>query len=431
MVKIKKIKKSRLAKNILLVASGTLGAQIINTVITPIITRLYPAEVYGVLSVYNSAISIFVIASALAFQKSIPIIDTEYKAKIMLENCIGILTIYSLSILALCIVVGKSVFKVLGIVELYDYRIIIPIGVFIVGTYEIFLQWIYREQAYSLIPKTRLIQAIAGGVVKLTGGLLYATPMALLFGAIVNQGAGLSSFLRKIESDIFSNKVCEAMSYRIKLLTRYKSFLFFSLPADFISTFSGQIPVLMLSSLFGSAVSGYYGLANSIINIPISLVIVSISRVLYAEAAKIGKNRPKELKKLCLKITKVIFFIVIIPAIVAIGWGPQIFALIFGEEWFEAGKFARLMIGMIVSYCLVLPIGRVYEILEKQNFDFLINFFRLIAIGVAVYIIKNNNLDCYFAVGIVSTINMIAYLIMYMGVILCLEKQIRIVEKGK
>lgn len=422
---IERIKNGRFAKNIILVASGTLAAQIINTIITPIITRLYAADIYGTLSVYNSTISILVIASSLAFQKSIPIISDDHKAKTMVENCVGILIINTAIVSILCLALSGDVFKVLGIEVLYRYRLIIPLGLIIVGLYEIFLQWIYRKQAYSLIPKTRLMQAIAGGLVKLFGGFICPTAIVLLSGAVVNQSAGLSSFIKKIKKDIGEDDKRDSLKDHLQLLNRQKKFFMFSLPADFISTFSAQIPVLVLSSLYGTAVSGYYGLAYSIINLPISLVVVSISRVVYAECAKIGKDNATELRRLGLKISKTIILIVIIPALVCVLWGPDIFAFVFGKEWAIAGEFARLMMGMIVSYCVVLPVGRLYEILEKQNYDFVINLFRVISILFAITIIQSNHHNCYVAVGVISTINMIAYLIMYIGVFICINKQIK------
>ena len=428
---IKKIKRGGLAKNIVLVASGTFVAQVINTIITPLITRLYPAKIYGVLSVYNSTVSILVIASSLAFQKSIPIIKDDHKAKMMVENCIGVLTAYSTIVLALCLLLSKDIYGLLGIADIYKYRLIIPLGVFVVGGYEVLLQWIYRRQAYEVIPKTRMMQAIAGGAVKLVGGLLYPSAFALLAGAIVNQSAGLSSFIKLIHMDLKDDKERDSVKEHFKILNRYNKFFIYSLPADFISTFSAQIPVLVLSSLYGSAISGYYGLAYSIVNLPISLIIVSISRVLYAECAKIGKQNPCELKRLCLKISKTIIAIIIIPTIICIIWGPQLFSFVFGEEWSVSGEFARIMMGMIASYCVVLPVGRLYEILEKQNYDFAINLIRIIAILMAIIVLYNTNSNYYVAVGLISSINMVAYICMFIGVFICINKQMVFVERKK
>lgn len=420
---VERLKNAHFAKSVALVASGTMAAQIINVITTPIITRLYSSDVYGVLSVYNSTVSILVIGSSLAFQKAIPIVDSDHNAKTMLENCIGINCLYSLTVFFACLIFGKHLFVKVGIGELYNTRWIIPLGVFFVGVYEIFLQWIYRKRTYSLIPKTRLVQAFAGCGVKLIGGYLFGSPFILLMGAIINQGAGLFTLYKKVREDVHEDKRIESLKNHFAILFRYKKFMSFSLPADFFSTFAGHIPVLMLSSFFGTAISGYYGLANSIINLPVGLVIVSISRVFYAEAAKIGKNNPKEIKRLCVKISKIIFAIIIIPALITIFWGPQLFSFVFGKEWYEAGYFARLMMGMVVSYCIVLPVGRIYEILEKQNYDFVINLFRVLAIILTVFMIQHLGLNSHFAVFIIATINMIAYLAMYIGVMICLKNQ--------
>lgn len=71
---------------------------------------------------------------------------------------------------------------------------------------------------------------------------------------------------------------------------RYINFFWFSLPNAVILSFTTQIPVLFLTSMYSSQIVGYFGLANSIIKLPIALIGVSVGEVFYAEAAAIGKK---------------------------------------------------------------------------------------------------------------------------------------------
>lgn len=75
-----KLFKSKFAKNIALVAGGTAFAQLIGVVFSPIITRIYLPEEYGVLTVYASVLAIISISASLDYQLAIPIADDDEKA---------------------------------------------------------------------------------------------------------------------------------------------------------------------------------------------------------------------------------------------------------------------------------------------------------------------------------------------------------------
>lgn len=421
---IKEKFKNGLIGKITLVASGTLFAQIINFVVTPIITRLYTTENYGILSIYTSTITIAVIIATLMYQKSLPIIFAESDAKRMVHICLKILCISTLVIFALCFFLNTETFSFLGIRELYSFRFAIPVAVFIVGCYEILLQWVYRKRDYKLIPKTRVIQALSSGGIKVLGGLINAAPIWLIVGTMASQGAGVLTFFRRYKKDVEQTNIDDGeFKSDGALIKRYYRFPVFSLPADFVNTFCNQLPVLIIAGIYDATHSGYYGLANSIINIPVSLVVTSIARVLYAETAKMGKDKPRALYSLCKKMVRIVALVMIVPCIVLISFGPTLFSLFFGKNWYEAGVYARLMTGMIFSYSLVIPVGRILEIFEKQSYEFVINCGRLAFLGLSFLLIKLLNIDSYSAVFTFSSVNMIAYFALLIAVFYCIKKR--------
>ena len=415
---------SNLLSKVGLVASGTLFAQIISITVSPIITRLFPADQYGIMSVFISTTSIINIASSLDYNKAIPIINTDEDARAMVQVCITILLCFTGIIALLCLVLPKSLFEFIGIGSIFPYRWTLPLSVVFVGIYNILLQWVYRRRAYIIVTKTKIIQALAGSIIKILAGLLMFGPVGLLVGIIVSEAAGLTTIVKKLKNDTKNNITNPDKVTKKGLLRKYYKFAAFSLPADFIDNFCNQIPVLSLAGFFGTGVSGYYGLANTVIIIPINLIIVSMSKVVYAEAARIGKDNPYEIKKLCLRTTKMVFYIITIPCIIIVIWGPQLFGLVFGQTWLESGEYARLMIGRIIAFSLVLPIGRMLEIFGYQQYDLAINIGRFVLIAVAVFAINILKLNSYNTVLLLSSVNMIAYAVLYGVIMWCIEKHI-------
>lgn len=415
-----------LVGKITLVASGTLIAQILGIICTPIITRLFTTAEYGVVSVYTSSISIIVMMSAFSIQKAIPIAKNDIEARKLVSLCFKILLFVVAVILGGCCIASYEKFELLSIEQLFSVRFALPIGVLFVGSYEILLQWTYRKRAYNLVPKTRISQAVFGNLIKIIAGYCGFGVIGLVSGVVVSQAAGLSSLLKRLINDFKGEKVEKISVPCSTLIKRYYRFPVFSLPADFLDNFANQIPIILLSGLYGSSVSGKYGLANTIISIPISLIVTSMSRVMYAEAANLGKDNAVEIKRLCIKLVKATTILIIIPCLILFVFGPQLFGFVFGKEWFDSGIYVRLMMGRTIAYCLVLPIGRMLDVFEQQYFDTAINLGRVLLLLVSVVYIKKYMVSGYLAVFIFNTINMLANMCLFVCIFCLISKQIKV-----
>ena len=67
-----KIKESTFAKSVILIAGGTAAAQGINVILTPIITRIYSPEEFGVLSLFVALMGILSTVASLRYEWAIP-----------------------------------------------------------------------------------------------------------------------------------------------------------------------------------------------------------------------------------------------------------------------------------------------------------------------------------------------------------------------
>ena len=71
---------SKFAKGVLFISGGTAIAQILNTLFSMVITRIYTPEEYGILTVYTSVLLIVSTAGALKYEWGIPISDDDESA---------------------------------------------------------------------------------------------------------------------------------------------------------------------------------------------------------------------------------------------------------------------------------------------------------------------------------------------------------------
>ena len=75
----------------------------------------------------------------------------------------------------------------------------------------------------------------------------------------------------------------------------------------------------------------------------------------------------------------------IVPFFLLFLYSPGLFALVFGEEWREAGEYARLLVPMFFLRFLVSPLSYVLYVAEKQSYDLLWQIALLVGTLTAIW----------------------------------------------
>lgn len=376
---IKNLTKSKFAKNVVVIAGGTAFAQALTAALSPIITRIYSPEDYGSMTIFLAVLSLFSLG-ALMYEKAIPISENDEKAVEVLTLSFFVLIIYSSLIALTVFIFGDLLLEAFNAETILNYSYLIPIGVFLVGLYNILKHWAFREKNYKSISSTTVVQSLSGNFFKIMFGLIGIGPLGLILGTIISQSSGAT----KLSKPIFKNR--NNLFKKLKLTNiistakRFKDFPIFNVPVNFIRRLGDQLPVIFITSFFGVGVAGYYGLAFNIIKTPLKLIGSSVANVFYSEAASIAKTNPKRIKQLSRKLIWKLFLVGLIPFTILILFGPFLFKLIFGQGWEEAGVYARIISIMLLFNLVFSPVSRVYEIYEKQKLNLLLNLLLIVMI---------------------------------------------------
>lgn len=408
----KQIRESKFGKSIALIAGGTAFAQALGILFSPIITRIYPPEQYGVLTSYSAVLGLLAISASLDYQKAIPIAEDDEKA-------INLLVLSFLSLLAVGTIVligftlfGDYILRLFDNEILSSYKYFIPFGVFFVGAYNIVLQWAFRDRNYKSVMRTKISRSIASNITKVILGLMKLGPIGLILGFIIGQSAGITSLAAPVikKKELLAAVNLKQLKYVLK---RYKKFPIYSAPSNYIHTAGNNIPIVLLASWFGSSATGLFGLANTIVRLPMGLIGSSVAQVFYSETAKIGKTDPIRIKSSALNLIKKLAFIAFIPIIIILLFGPWLFSVVFGSQWYEAGIYARSISVMVYFDFVVSPLGRILEVFERQREGFLFNSVRLGMVLVAFFLAKTFRLNSYGTVMLYSIISAIIYILLF------------------
>lgn len=386
----KTIVKSRFVRNALIIATGTAGAQAITLGFSPIVTRLYSPEDFGLLGSFMAVISVMAPMATLSYHISIVLpkedLDSIRIAQLNILIALGITAIISLILFAL----GDNLTHFISNKAIIDYYWLIPFSMLFSAFQQIFEQCLIRHKKYKVIAHVTVTQSLIINSGKVLIGFWYPIPVVLIFFQILGSGFNALLFYFGFK------KSCDSLSFQRndiktlkKLALKYRNFPIFRAPEQAINAASQGLPILMLATLFSPTSAGFYTLARSVIGIPASLLGKSIGDVFYPRISD-SLNKGEPLYPIVKRSTFIISAIGLIPYGLIFLLGPWLFSVIFGKDWLASGEYARwLAIWLLFGFANI-PSVNVIPIINAHSFQLIyticITILRFAAIWLAYYI---------------------------------------------
>ena len=407
---LNKIGRSTFGKSVLMLAGGTAIAQFLSIATSPIISRLFTPDDFGVLSIYVSILSIVAVFATLRYEFAIPIAEDDKSAiNVLALTLISVVAISAIS-LVLFTLFSDGLADLLNAQQLKPYFWLISVGILASGTYTAFRYWAFRKKNFKTITRTTVNQSVAHNVINIIWGLFIGGPIGLIIGTIVGRSAGIWTLSRDIRRDGKEHFDSVSLPEIRQLAKRYVKFPLFSSWAAILNSLGIQLPVLLLSWMYGTEVTGSFGFANRIVALPMTFIGVAVGEVFFSEASSIARTDPKRLLALSRKLNKKLILIGIVPFSVLAIFGPSLFSFVFGEAWREAGQYARVLSFMVFARFVTTPVSRVFNILEKQFLGLLLNGFRAGIVLFAFVIAIHLNLVPLIAVILYAVTMVLVYL---------------------
>jgi len=396
--------KSEFSKNVLTLMTGTTIAQAIPIAISPILTRLYTPEDFGVVALFVAITTIVGSLSTGSYELAIILPKKDEEAINIFA--LGLIITLSLSFLLLIIVsvFNEYLTQLLGNKEIGFWLYFIPLTVFFTGLFNVLKYFNTRQKNYKDISNVTIVKSTILATLQLSIGLIKQGATGLISAQIISNMFANMKLLKNILKD---KKLISKVS-KVKIIAvakKYKKFPKFSLPSTILNVFSYQILTILLGVFFNTAVVGYYFLANKLIRMPIGVIGGSIGQVFYQELTMV-KNDKKAVQALTLKTLKKLFLIGIIPFSIIMIFGDYIFLVAFGEKWVIAGEYAQMLALWMMLIFLFSPLSNLCFIFGKQKETFYFNLMTLsaniiiIIIGATIFNSASSTIALLGVVGI-------------------------------
>lgn len=342
--KIQAFLRKPFVRNVTIVASGTAAAQVITMAFSPLITRIYGPEAFGLLGIFQSLVAILTPIAALAYPIAIVLPKEDSEAKGLVKLSFLVSAAIFCAVVVVMLTGGEKLLALLDSEAIAPYVMLIPLSMAFAAYMQIGQQWLIRKKQFAITARVAVLQAFLLNSAKTGIGLI--NPVGAVLVALATLGHGLHAAMLWVgikKSGTFTRNLPPQQTPQLSLKNlakQYHDFPLYRAPQIFINATSQSLPTLMLASFFGPSSAGFYTICRTVLGMPSRLVGQAVGDVFYPRVTE-ASHRGEDVQKLILKATLALAAVGFLPFFIIVAFGPQLFAFVFGGEWRIAGEYAR------------------------------------------------------------------------------------------
>jgi O-antigen/teichoic acid export membrane protein len=345
---------------------GNVIAQSIGVAFSPVLSRLYSPDDFGVLGALNALVMVSLPLVSLRYEMAIPRAASERESFAML--CVCGLSIAAMSaLLALaCWGFGGNAYLARQ-PALRSLLYFVPLVALASAAFDALAMEASRRGAHGLLARSKLSQSTLG----------------LVSGFLVNQAAGITKLFRQL---VLRHPARAAPTWsELKFAAhQHRAYPFYTSWSSALDSASRWALQLAISVLWDPTIGGFIFLADRVIGRPLLMVSTSLLPVFIGDFGKAQRDAPERLPA--------IFFATLRrQALISFGWtlcvivlAPLTFGPLFGPRWQGSVVYVQVMSLAIAPTAAIFPVGYTLQLLGRQRMESLMVVSKIVLVMTAL-----------------------------------------------
>lgn len=400
---------SSLFRNSMALISGTVLTQALLFVCSPFLSRLFTVEEFGHLANYNAWVAILALVSCLRYEHAIIVaVDNDSINRVLALTaslCLFSLVLYSVGAAAVYVAAPDTPY--LG--DIRPVVLFIPLGVLAACVSSPLVQLNIKLGEFRRLSHVAVAQVIFTIVPQLLLGFL-RVDNGLIIGTIVGYAAAGAMLARRLIQTDGLSPIRAAMRRDALKATAYefRNFPRYTLPADAMSLVAQQFIPVVVTALFSPVAAGLFSFATRIVRVPLLVVSTALSSALRKEASE-RANASRSLSPLYRVTTLGLGVLAVPPFLALLVYAPEMFSIVFGSQWTEAGRMVRILSPGILAEFIALPLLVFFVVTHSQHITFIVQTtgfaLTLIALVVGRIYLDDFMRVCYLVSAVMLLVN--------------------------
>jgi O-antigen/teichoic acid export membrane protein len=338
---LRRLLASRFVRNVAVVGGGIAAGQAISLAFTPFLTRLYGPEAFGTAAAFAVVVNIIMPLATLGYANAIVMPDDEEDAGAVARLSI-LCGLVAAPASLLLIHLGKPWLIVwTGLAHAPWVLYLVPLSLVVSAFLSVANQAAIRQGLYAAKAQAYVGSTFLTNLGKLAGGLL--APSGLLLILLTLAGGALNvlmQFVRVPRQGVMKVRNWFGLAGAREAAQAHRDFALYRMPQSILSAATVGLPVILLSSLFGSEAAGQYSLAVAALAAPVILLGQAVGDVFRPKVTRAIAAQSPDAYMLLVEAT-LGMSVAAMPFVVVMLWGDWLFPIVFGADWRLAGEYAQ------------------------------------------------------------------------------------------
>lgn len=373
---IDRLRGGSFAGNVAIMMGGTIIAQAIPVLISPLLTRLYSPADFGVFAVYFSLTMFLAVLATGRYDLAIMLPANRNKgvALTMLSMALSLATaiLFTLGV----VVFGTALADGLRTPGIRPWLWIVGPATFLMASYVSLTYWLNRHGRYGIMSRNRIVQSGLLAAGQLGIGVTASGPVGLIVGQFVALLLTTATILRAFVREVLARPLQAWLRDMLAVARRYSHHPKYLLAAHVADKAAIEGPTIAIAALYGPREAGFFMLAQRIITLPSSLVANAVGDV-YRQKATESWRSQREFRTLFLRTLLALAAMVVAPVALLVMIAPDLFALVFGETWRVSGRYAQWLAIAAALQFIFSPLDKGALIVGAVRYISVWEYFRL------------------------------------------------------
>lgn len=354
---------SQFIRHVLTLMTGTVAAQVLMLLLTPVLSRLYSPEDYGLFSIFSSILATVTIVAALRYDMAIMLPKVDADAKVLKRGVTRLIVVSSVLATVVCGFFGPWIAEATGSPELAPWFWLMGVAVFTLAEISALTYWLNRRSDYKAIGINRVLQSGGTGIAQLGLALAKVGGVGgLILGTIAGQVAAyltLRHKARDVRLDLDESNESVA-----NLLKRYRRMPLLNGPNALVDAIRTNGINIIVGIVYSGALLGQFFMAWKLLQLPLALINGALAQVFFQKLSIMERGSMYVFVRTSVKQSIILG---VVPFGLIYWLSPWAFPLFLGSEWTEAGMIARVLVPWLFMSLITSPISTIFVVTETQH----------------------------------------------------------------
>ncbi len=405
-----KLKNNRFFRSLMMLSTGTIIAQLLAVLVSPILTRLLSEYELALFAFALSIVNTFQASINGAYNNGIVVEDNEHKvhALIKLSFVVGI-------VLSVLVGIGSYLYIVFFSKDNYPALLIavfVLLTLLSTGLIQTLTAWNNRRKDYKTIAAVGIYRSVFQNLGNVLSAFLKLGAPGLLLSYVAGNAAGIRRQAKEIKPEIPAVLAVPQAEVKAVAKENYR-YPLFTAPSYFVNSLSFSSITFFIEALFEFRLLAYYSMSMRILGLPLALISANVGKIFMADASN-EFNKTGTFRKTFNRMSLFLTAVALPMGIVMFFFAPPLSRFVFGPGWEVAGEYIKILTPMFLIRFIATAVSPGYMICGKQRTDAFLQVLLLVASVSAFLLARTQHYPIESFLWAISIFKSLVYLVYFM-----------------